>query len=573
VRDYDPNQPRAASAPGHSGGEFASYGAGVEAVTSAEPPSAKLDPRVTDVGGDVWNRTTAVRLEREYQSAKPALDKIINDLVGKSVEPQHPDDEDVDQSYVPGEWDMMSPEDQEAVQQAWMESTHTEFFDSEVNNWIESGQQLDDSKNKTAFEYENKGLQDWVKDVFDEVRGDHRIPYTDDQLHKAISVTFESNHGDGSDDPMVEFDDTKLQEPQWGHDPSAELPLGLKPIDPSSALTQDMRDALEKSLTKAFNKEADNNAYKIDPPDYLNDSIEEFQDEVWGQKNDHEKFDWAQHNWSGFPADDQGQPATVTTLDRLPSKWDPLEEGGSDKDYRLTAIAARLLSRQRAADLMVQRGVFEDHDQAMRAATRFDNSVWTAWKSSSSSREGTILQAATAAELGGRARGNFKPTPDMVENANKTYDLSGGWEGVKAYVRGKWETTQYMLDKADRPTLDLYRAVKIEGAKGKETSVRSPTEFSKEYTKLDDINLVRNGAQSTSTDANISNDWDGSSGRVVLRLQAPRTAALSVPVYGQNVYNEHEVVVAGTAWKKWDAWLGKAPRFSAVKMHDRSRSV
>jgi hypothetical protein len=54
--------------------------------------------------------------------------------------------------------------------------------------------------------------------------------------------------------------------------------------------------------------------------------------------------------------------------------------------------------------------------------------------------------------------------------------------------------------------------------------------------------------------------------RVVFRLQIPRTAAISIPAYGQNIYEEREVVVGGTAWKKWDAWQDRAPTFEQVPL-------
>jgi hypothetical protein len=88
-------------------------------------------------------------------------------------------------------------------------------------------------------------------------------------------------------------------------------------------------------------------------------------------------------------------------------------------------------------------------------------------------------------------------------------------------------------------------------------------QFQSKYTALPDIHIARNGAASMTTDPNVANDWDGSTGRVVLRASVPRTAVVSLPVYGQNIHSEHEVVVAGTAWKKWDSWYGKAPTFKA----------
>jgi hypothetical protein len=41
---------------------------------------------------------------------------------------------------------------------------------------------------------------------------------------------------------------------------------------------------------------------------------------------------------------------------------------------------------------------------------------------------------------------------------------------------------------------------------------------------------------------------------------------VSVPAYGINIVGEHEVVVAGTAWKGWDAWKGAAPLHEQVKI-------
>jgi len=86
------------------------------------------------------------------------------------------------------------------------------------------------------------------------------------------------------------------------------------------------------------------------------------------------------------------------------------------------------------------------------------------------------------------------------------------------------------------------------------------------FERLDNIDLQRNGAASTTTDAKIANGWGSNASRVVLRMEVPRTAVVSVPAYGQNVFKEHEVVVAGTAWKSWEAWRTTAPTFDKVAM-------
>ena len=65
----------------------------------------------------------------------------------------------------------------------------------------------------------------------------------------------------------------------------------------------------------------------------------------------------------------------------------------------------------------------------------------------------------------------------------------------------------------------------------------------------------------------VANNWvAGNPGGVILRFKVPRTAAISVPAYGINVHSEHEVVMAGTAWKGWDVWAKKAPTLDSVPL-------
>ena len=90
---------------------------------------------------------------------------------------------------------------------------------------------------------------------------------------------------------------------------------------------------------------------------------------------------------------------------------------------------------------------------------------------------------------------------------------------------------------------------------------------------LPNLSVMRNGAASTTTDPEIANDWGSTSGRVVLRAHVPRTAAISIPCYGANVHSEHEVVIAGTAWHGWDAWLGQAPTFEQVALGGKVKGV
>jgi hypothetical protein len=91
------------------------------------------------------------------------------------------------------------------------------------------------------------------------------------------------------------------------------------------------------------------------------------------------------------------------------------------------------------------------------------------------------------------------------------------------------------------------------------------------FIKLPALQLKRAGAQSTTGTADVANDWGGVGDlppdpvRVVLRIEAPPTSVLSLPVYGENNQSEHESVLLGTRdrWL-WDAWRDRAPLFKNI---------
>jgi len=153
-----------------------------------------------------------------------------------------------------------------------------------------------------------------------------------------------------------------------------------------------------------------------------------------------------------------------------------------------------------------------------------------------------------------------------VAKANREYKSTGGYEGIRAYVRAKWETTQFLLDKADLDELELYRGINLD----QDVYDQAVDQHVKEqgHKKVPNLKVVRNGAASTTSNPQVANDWSGDETRIVLRALMPRTAAISIPAYGINVKSEQEVVVAGTAWKKWDAWVKKAPRISDIPVTD-----
>jgi hypothetical protein len=426
---------------------------------------------------------------------------------------------------------------------------------------------------------------EYVKDALEELIEERReereaeIPFSNEQLMDAMQFEYETGY-EGGKDVEITWDDAKLGSPVgWVEAPT--LP-GIEPEKPSSKLTKEMRDAIEAKVTKAFNDEADKKVSDAEPPEYLSESAEEYQDQYWDSMSDKEKFSKIENMGLIETPDKPGKKEEPTALTKMPDKFDPLGERESTQDYQLTKLLATRMSVERSADVLMKRGIFETRNEALRASHTFENRFWTAWKGDSASTDGLILQAATAAELGGRFR-PAKPDPDTVigmtrlkNDADERFGSAGGWEGVRAYVRAKWETTQYLLDKGQKPTVEVYRGILLkERGKEEPVPVKSPDyPLPFHYTKLPEIVLHRNGAQSTTTDPYVANKWRGigalakgfdpDKDRVVFRMQTPRTAVLSLPAYGQNMMSEHEVILAGTAWKKWDAWHDRAPTFAQV---------
>ncbi|HMF50182.1 MAG TPA: hypothetical protein VK603_16130, partial [Candidatus Saccharimonadales bacterium] len=209
---------------------------------------------------------------------------------------------------------------------------------------------------------------------------------------------------------------------------------------------------------------------------------------------------------------------------------------------------------------------------------RTDTELWKGWVGSSTNFAGSVLQLAASKELGGRYRELPTHSTDLIKQANEKYKSIGGFDGVKALVRAKWEVSQFLLDKAGIHTVEVYRGLKInmsdeDREKIQEVEVdkwedkASKTSGATMFERIPDVNIVRNGAMSTTTSASVANSWSAGSGqKVVIRLDAPRTSVLSIPAYGENNASEKEVVVAGTAWNQWDAWKNNAPTFEQSPM-------
>jgi hypothetical protein len=542
------------------------------------------------VGGDEWNKATASRLEREYQAARPLLDSLTRDAVklseamGGVVTPVSEDDEDA--PYYPESWDELSNVKQQEVEDAYVEDMTPKFLQDEVDNWYSSGNATDDAKVMLA--HDAGETTEWFHDAIDGFVSDSetRIPFTVGQLQAAITLNYEGGY-EGQGDLEVEFDDSVLDSFK---ETLPQLP-GFEAPEPSKLLTETMRDDLTKAIEKAFDKEADEKSGSMDAPEYLNESASEYAGDYFSQMTDKEKFEWAYENDKVDKPDSETKdapPENKLGVEALPETFDPLNET-SGAGYKRTQQLARFLSVARANEIIVERGLRKTSVDAGRLAA-IDHTLWDSWKGSSTSDNGMLLQVATAEELGGRLNTKTAtgiPVDDLKSTADHRYADIGGYAGIKAYVRAKWETTQYLLDRAGEQELELYRGIDLKrydpdryAQAVKEKGVRKQvvtigggkTSGALTYEKAPTVKVDRNGAASATTDPSIANEWKGPD-TVVLRALVPRTAAISVPAYGINIHSEHEVVIAGTAWKAWDAWLGKAPLFDMVPIGERGTGI
>lgn len=540
--------------------------------------TTNLNQEVTSVGGDSWNQETAVRLEKEYVAAKPSLEAIEKSISDKTTVEGGPDAED---AYVgpPEEWSMVGDQLAADIETYYKEHELQNVLDSEIENWS-SEHAPQEAKSMVANQFENKSDQEWAKDAIKEWRAQReeaglpRVPYTDQQLLDAVNLNYDPDKwisGQGMGQLSIEFADDKLANPDTRDDNQGTLP-GVSPPEWDKSFTKEMRNSLEGDLTTAFDKASTEALDKLEPPDYLKDSAQEYLDEAWSSMEDEQKFNYAKNNTS-YIDDIVDNSLTETRPVTVPNKFDPLNET-TGVDYKSTQDFARYVSLERATQVIENRGLTKgDHETTLDYVKRMEAALWQGWKGSSTSSSGLLMQAATADELGGRLNlDRIKGATDLesiIKQADDNYRQIGGYAGVKAYIRGKWETTQYLLDKSGNNTLELYRAVGMHPGNLGAVLDGSTEGRSDYYSRLPDMKTVRNGAASTTTNKEIANGWGSNSAqsvRVVLRSKVPRTAALSIPAYGQNVFGEKEVVIAGTAWHGWDAWKGKAPDFHDVPM-------
>jgi hypothetical protein len=553
----------------------------------ALPPPRPSHPDLADVEGDDWNKLTALRLDREYVQAKPFLEELMEEGTGETV------DMDGTIKIEPEEWQQLTQEQQDNTFQKWKENNTDDFYQSEVDNWHENGDALSDAmyqlsqedltetspKTLDTFWRPNVVVVEWLDDALNEYRdsievndgdnADKIIPFTNAQLAKALTIEFEEGYYPSKKGLSIDFDDDELDKNVTEYDPEKQMDLpGIEHLGARHRLTKEMRKEIIDVVTEAFKKKADDMEGDMDAPDYLSDSVSEYMDEYWDQIDDSKKFEYAKDYGEAEEVDLDSDTHDL----KIPDQFDPLNEN-DDEDYRETQAWAKYLSLKRAMQIMKSRGIKASESNV----AEYDSDLWRGWVGSSNSRAGRLLQIACAEELGARFNSNRIPEDakkTLIDDINSKYSdylKIGGFEGVKAIVRAKWETTQFLLEKAGINKIKAYRGIDYPYQKGEQISdVWVPPAST--Y-KKSNVPLERNGCASFSLAPTVSNNWGPESTRLVIRAEAPRTALVSIPAYGQNEHHEREVVVAGTAWTRWDAWRKTAPTFKDVAFGVEGKSA
>lgn len=556
VEDYDPDQPRAPKGT-ETGGQWVSSieAEGNEPAGGGETPKYhQPDQRVFDVGGDAWNKKLATQLELEYVAAKPALEEIEKNAVGQSVYG----------NFTAPDWDGIKPALQQKVENLWKISAHGDTLKQEIDNYWESDAVELDAKYHVLDAIGDSTNSDFFSDVMETLREDEpdkTYPFTDEQLKNALLLEL-----DDDENLKVSFKDDFLNHAgEHLVDPKQMNLPGIDAQKPADFLTKEMRLELS-TMVKAKFEENVKEAIKyqsFDPPSWVEQSVEEILSDTWEQMDDQSKYEIADK--LGAIESDNSQSDSI---DALPDRYDPTQEI-PDEDYTRTQKLANYMSVKRGQDLIKER-LGKDVD--LKNVATIDNALWRAWVESSTSDLGIILQTAIADEFQGRynskhferkisMRGGDQPIDGVKRMANERYG-DNGYEEIKALVRAKWETTQWLLEKADKPMVNLYRGLSTDltGQREEKVTINHPKLGEGTFTKLPDVSVLRNGAASTTHDIGIANGWKVSDpNKITLRAVVPRTAIISVPAYGVNVHKERESVLMGTAWVGWDAWRGDAP--------------
>jgi 2'-5' RNA ligase len=280
-----------------------------------------------DVGGYAWAKYGYVPNEDSWDTLRGNIEQRLDGGGSRYSE------------YEPSSWEEMSSENQSKVEDEWREQAYEDVYNSEVDNWHESGRALFDAKTQVQNDYEDargkleEGATEynaddpryrWAVNALDKARTEANIPFTTEQLLKVTEVGYDDSHEEGRADPDITIDDSKLP-------------------DEGKALTDEMVDAIDKAMIDSFNGHAQDEESSMDPPAYVADSVGDQLSEIWSSMRDRDKFEWASRHSEITPIkleDDSGDGEGASLDDLNPTEEKLLRKLiASDDPKTIWAIA------------------------------------------------------------------------------------------------------------------------------------------------------------------------------------------------------------------------------------------
>ena len=495
-----------------------------ESASIVDDSKEEILERATEVLQERWKmqqkidqmeRPTSHTLKQQWEQTKPKIDKIVKEQRGGQILVDRDSFESLDDPV------------KDAAKESWKEDQAQTVWE-ESDEYAELVANLDSSVREDLDSDET-----WAHQMALKIAGPLGLSTDDLDYH---------NYGDR----LVLKKDSVLFE-------------GENEADPDDAVRKKEIENVAKEFEEQFQY-----AYQQELQSRLDDASnmvsndeaikEETINDAWDNLSNSEKM--------GYVSGEHAQPTRM----HPPESYDPLGELNSPYDYEKTRSVARYVQQQRTRELLDERKIFPTMTDRNEIVRMVESMTWEDWKTSSTSPFGKALQLACVDELKTFGR------PDLELERNKIISNIGyeNFEAMKAHVRATWESSQYVLEQAGVEEVDSWRAVFVDDGKLKNTDKITydwppPRPGNARYfTKLPSIELLRNGAQSATVDHWTANSWQGvgnvtGTERVVLRIASDPTSVLSLPVHGQNLQSEKEVVLTGNGWRSWDAWYNVAP--------------
>ena len=300
-----------------------------------------------DVGGYAWAKYGYVPTPSAWEALRSDLTRKINRASGKTASSVRGGRGDNMQEAE--EWSWLSSDTQDEVRDRWMSDSRDEFLNSEIDNWRDSGQALEQAKRDVVDTFDDDtNTPEWVDEAITEARearkedGGQDYPFTNNQLYLALKAQeYSSRYDDGRDDIEFEFKDSELKEPK-GYDWRQQTLPGIEPVQPHEMLTDEMRTEITDHVSKAANDRAESNASDVEPPSYLGDQVEEYQQEYWDSMDDRQMLEHAERydlNYYEAPPPDEDDEDYVAP-EPEPAPQHEMKMGQTEDEKLLEILAS-----------------------------------------------------------------------------------------------------------------------------------------------------------------------------------------------------------------------------------------